>query len=185
MSSENFENNEENMAENGDAAVGAEGAAAGEVSAEEAIKAKDEEIARLTEQLKRVTADTENYRKRMDANFERRIDAAKEDIFRKLLPVIDYLEKAADAVRKGGDVEALGRGVELVLKEALKFMGDYHISAIESLNQTFDPACHEAIMMEEREDLPDETVSMEFEKGYRIGDRVLRPSKVRVARQPN
>ncbi len=56
-----------------------------EENAQELLEAKDQEINRLQEQLKRVTADTENYRKRMDANFERRVDSAKEDIFRKLL----------------------------------------------------------------------------------------------------
>ncbi|MGM9998090.1 MAG: nucleotide exchange factor GrpE [Candidatus Bruticola sp.] len=153
-----------------------------EQSCEELLEAKDKELARLQEQLKRVTADTENYRKRMDANFERRIDSAKEDIFRKLLPIIDHLEMAIEASRKGGTVESLCQGVELVLKDAVKIMESYEVVPIEAKGQPFDPACHEAVMMEESDELPDETVSNEFKKGYKIGNRVLRPSMVCVAR---
>ncbi len=154
----------------------------GEEKAQELLEAKDQEINRLQEQLKRVTADTENYRKRMDANFERRVESAKEDIFRKLLPIIDHLEMAIEASRKGGTVESLGQGVELVLKDAIKMMESYAVVPIEAKGKAFDPACHEAVMMEESDELPDETVSNEFKKGYKIGDRVLRPSMVCVAR---
>lgn len=153
-----------------------------EQNTQELLEAKDQEINRLQEQLKRVTADTENYRKRMDANFERRVDSAKEDIFRKLLPIIDHLEMAIEASRKGGTVESLCQGVELVLKDAVKMMESYAVVPIEAKGKAFDPACHEAVMMEESDELPDETVSNEFKKGYKIGDRVLRPSMVCVAR---
>lgn len=148
------------------------------------LEAKDAEIAALKEQLKRVAADSENYRKRLDANFERRVENAKEDIFRSLLTVVDHLEMAVDAAAKGGDLPALRQGVELVLRDALKMLENYKVSALETVGQPFDPSCHEAVMVEEREDLPDDTVSMEFKKGYRMGDRLLRPSMVRVARQP-
>lgn len=150
----------------------------------ELIEAKDAEIAALKEQLKRVAADSENYRKRLDANFERRVENAKEDIFRSLLTVVDHLEMAVQAAEKGSDLPALRQGVELVLRDALKLLENYKVSALEAVGQPFDPSCHEAVMVEEREDLPDDTVSMEFKKGYKIGDRLLRPSMVRVARQP-
>ncbi|MBQ7502949.1 nucleotide exchange factor GrpE [bacterium] len=148
------------------------------------LEAKDAEIAALQEQLKRVTADSENYRKRLDANFERRVENAKEEIFRSLLTVVDHLEMAVQAADKGSDLPALRQGVELVLRDALKMLENYKISALETVGQPFDPSCHEAVMVEEREDLPDDTVSMEFKKGYKMGDRLLRPSMVRVARQP-
>ncbi len=153
-----------------------------EQSAQDLLEAKDQEIKRLQDQLKRVTADTENYRKRMDANFERRIDSAKEDIFRKLLPIVDHLEMAIEASHRGGTVESLCQGVELVLKDAFKIMEGYEVVPIEAKGKVFDPACHEAVMMEESNELPDETVSNEFKKGYKIGDKVLRPSMVCVAR---
>lgn len=148
------------------------------------LEAKEAEIAELKEQLKRVAADAENYRKRTDASVERRIDGAKEDIFRSFLTVVDHLEMAVNAANNGGSLESLVQGMELVLRDALKMMESYNVSAVEAEGQPFDPSCHEAVMMEEREDLPDETVSMEFKKGYRIGDKLLRPSMVRVARQP-
>lgn len=150
----------------------------------ELIEAKDAEIAALKEQLKRVAADSENYRKRLDANFERRVENAKEDIFRSLLTVVDHLEMAVQAAEKGSDLPALRQGVELVLRDALKLLENYKVSALETVGQPFDPSCHEAVMVEEREDLPDDTVSMEFKKGYKMGDRLLRPSMVRVAKQP-
>ncbi|MGM9991485.1 MAG: nucleotide exchange factor GrpE [Candidatus Bruticola sp.] len=153
-----------------------------EQSSQELLEAKDKEIVRLQEQLKRVAADTENYRKRMEANFERRVDNAKEDIFRKLLPIVDHLEMAIEASHKGGTAESLCQGIELVLKDAIKVMESYEVVPIEAKGKIFDPACHEAVMMEESDELPDETVSNEFKKGYKIGDRVLRPSMVCVAR---
>lgn len=151
-------------------------------SIEDVLASKDAEIARLNEQLKRVTADTENYRKRIDASVERRLEGAREEIFRQLLTIIDHLEMAVGAAQKGGTLESLQKGVELVLKDAIKFMEGYKVLPIESMGQPFDPSCHEAVMVEERDDLPDETVSMELKKGYTIEGRVLRPSMVRVAR---
>jgi molecular chaperone GrpE len=168
---------------------GSQASATGDVESkpetcEERLVRQEQEIARLQEQLKRVTADSENYRKRLDANFERRIDGAKEDIFRKLLPIVDHLEMAVEASHKGGSAEALCQGVELVLKDALKIFEGYHVVAIEAKGQPFDQACHEAVMMEESAELPDETVSKDLKKGYKMGDRVLRPSMVCVSRQP-
>lgn len=158
--------------------------AAPEPSLEEKLQSAQGEVARLTEQLKRVAAEAENYRKRLDTNFERRVSGAKEEIFRSLLPIIDHLEMALEAAHKGGTLESLCQGIELVLKDALKIMHKYEVSAIEAQGQNFDPSCHEAVMMEERTDLPDESVSEVFKKGYKIGDKVLRPSMVKVARRP-
>lgn len=181
-----FNNDEEPApaAEEAQEEVLEETAAENEAGLRELLEAKDEEIAALKEQLKRVAADSENYRKRLDANFERRVENAKEDIFRSLLTVVDHLEMAVDAAAKGGDLPALRQGVELVLRDALKLLENYKVSALETVGQPFDPSCHEAVMVEEREDLPDDTVSMEFKKGYKMGDRLLRPSMVRVAKQP-
>lgn len=181
-----FNNDEEQApaAEEAQEEVLEETAAEDEAGLRELLEAKDAEIAALKEQLKRVAADSENYRKRLDANFERRVENAKEDIFRSLLTVVDHLEMAVDAAAKGGDPVALRQGVELVLRDALKLLENYKVSALETVGQPFDPSCHEAVMVEEREDLPDDTVSMEFKKGYKMGDRLLRPSMVRVAKQP-
>lgn len=145
---------------------------------------QDAEIARLREQLKRVTAESENFRRRLEANFEKRVDNAKDEIFRKLLPIVDHMEMAVDAANKGGTAESLAQGMELVLKDALKMMDSFEVSAVKAVGEPFDPSCHEAVLVEERDDLPDETVSMELKKGYRIGDRLLRPSMVKVARKP-
>ena len=142
-----------------------------------------EEIARLKEQLKRVAAESDNFRRRQEANFERRLDSAKDDIFRKILPVIDNLEMAIKAAEAGGSLEAFLKGVELVHKNALSIFESFGIQPIKAEGEIFNPNLHEAVMVEERDDLPDETVTMELKTGYMWGERVLRPSMVKVARK--
>lgn len=153
-------------------------------SPEALLLAKEQEVAELQEKIKRIAAEADNFRRRQEANFERRLDGAKDEVFRRLLGVVDNLEMAVKAVDDGGSLEALAKGVSLVLKDALRLLESYGVLPIEAEGQAFDPSLHEAVMVEEREDLPDETISAELKKGYSCGERVLRPSMVKVARQP-
>lgn len=146
------------------------------------LAAIKEELASTKEQLKRVAAEADNFRRRQESNFEKRLDSAKDDLVRRFLPFIDNLEMAIKAMQDKGDVQTLTTGVELVHKNMLKVLADLDIHPIESMGETFDPTWHEAVMMEQREDVPDETIVAEFTKGYKCGDRVIRPSMVKVAR---
>ncbi len=151
---------------------------------EETLVEKDEEIVRLQEQVKRVAAEFENFRRRQESEQQRRLDLMKSDFFRELLPILDNLERAVLAGRESGSSQALVQGVELVLRDTQRILQAQGIEPIEAIGQPFDPGLHEAVLVEAREDLPDETVVEEFLRGYRIGERLLRPSTVKVARQP-
>lgn len=146
------------------------------------LRERDDEIARLQEQVKRTAADFENFRRRQEADRVRQLGLIKEDLFRSLLPVVDHLERAATAAKAGAGVESLVQGVELVLRDTRRILEGHGVEAIEAEGQPFDPNLHEAVMTDDRDDVPDETVIQELQRGYRIGDRVLRPSMVKVAR---
>lgn len=155
---------------------------AGVAELAELLRQRDEEIGRLQEQVKRVAADFDNFRRRQEADRQRQLSFMKEELFRSLLPVVDHLERAADAARTGANVESLVQGVDLVLRDTRRIFEGHGVSAIEAEGQPFDPNLHEAVLTDERDDVPDETVVQELQRGYRIGDRVLRPSMVKVAR---
>lgn len=146
------------------------------------LTALKEELANTKEQLKRVAAEADNFRRRQESNFEKRLNSAKDDLVCRFLPFIDNLEMAIKAMQEKGDVQALSTGVELVHKNMLKVLADLGVSPIEAMGETFNPSWHEAVMVEERADVADETVVAEFKKGYKCGDRVIRPSMVKVAR---
>ncbi len=153
-------------------------------SQEDLLRQKDLEIAELQEQLKRVAAETENFRRRLEADRERRLDMARDDLLRSVLPVVDHLDRALAAVREGGSLPALVQGVELVQRDALKILEGHGVQPIEALGSPFDPGRHEAVLVEQRADVPDETVVEELQRGYLVGERLLRPSWVKVARHP-
>ena len=140
------------------------------------------ELEQTREQMKRIAAESENFRRRQESSFAQRLDSAKDDLVGRFLPFIDNLERAVKAAREGGDVNALCSGVELVLKDVLKTLDVLDVKPIKAVGEIFDPAWHQAVMMEERADVPDETIVEEFKCGYACGGRVIRPSMVKVAR---
>lgn len=136
-----------------------------------------EEKAQLFARLQRLQADFDNYRKRVRAERQEWATQALCDLVRELLPVIDNLERAKQAA---GTVEAILGGVELVHKQFLTVLEKYGLSMIESCGLQFDPALHHAIMQVEGAE-PENTVVEEMQKGYRLKERVLRASMVKVA----
>ena len=92
----------------------------------------------------------------------------------------DFIERAQELVGAGAD--ALVQGLELVLRDTRRILEGHGVAPIDAAGQPFDPSLHEAVLTDEREDVPDETVVEELQKGYRIGERLLRPSMVKVAR---
>jgi len=136
-----------------------------------------EEKAQLFASLQRLQADFDNHRKRMRAERQEWATQAICDLVRELLPVIDNLERATQAA---GTVETILSGVEMVHKQFLAILEKYGLSMIESCGLQFDPALHHAIMQVEGAEA-ENTVVEEMQKGYRLKDRVLRASMVKVA----
>lgn len=147
----------------------------------EEVQAKNAE---LKEHVLSVSAEFENFRRRQQEEQKRQRVLMKEDLFRELLPLVDNLDRSLVAARQNPSVEALLKGVELIRKGFDRLLENNEISQIETAGIDFDPALHEAMMVEERDDVPDQSIVMELQKGYKMGDRVLRPSMVKVARNP-
>jgi len=137
-----------------------------------------EENAQLFAQLQRLQADFDNYRKRVKADKQEWTTQAVCEIVRELLPVIDNLERALAA---GGSAELLLSGVDLVFKQFLSVLNKHGLNTIEACGVQFDPACHHAIMQLECDE-PENMVVEELQKGYRLNQRLLRPSMVKVAK---
>lgn len=132
----------------------------------------------------RVSADFQNFRKRV---MQERIEAynkGKEDAVLALLPVLDNMERALSSLTENADLKAFRQGMELIVRlfhDALKRLD---VEPIPSGGQKFDPYYHEAFERVERDDVEDGTIVGVVEQGYKMGDKVIRPAKVRVATKP-
>jgi molecular chaperone GrpE len=139
------------------------------------------------DRLLRVSAEFENYKKRTAREMAEFQKYANQALLKELLPIIDNLELAIKAAEgaSGSTDACLLDGVELTRKEILKVFESFHVEPIDALGQPFDPNFHEAVMREESDEHPENTVVNELQKGYLMHDRLLRPSMVVVAMPKN
>jgi molecular chaperone GrpE len=149
-----------------------------EILPEEDVAALIEERDALKDQLLRARADFDNYRKRVAREDERVRRLAAESMIRDLLPAVDNLERAL--AHAAADSGGLAQGVEMVLKQLMEVLARYGLERIPSVGEPFNPNVHEAVMGVESVDVQPHHVAQELEKGYRLGDYVLRPAKVAV-----
>ncbi|MEM5789503.1 MAG: nucleotide exchange factor GrpE [Syntrophobacteraceae bacterium] len=149
---------------------------------EKLLALKEEELKNAHDKLLRLVADLDNTRKRLEREKSESISYANEGIMRELLPVIDNLERAIEHGEKEGGCESILEGVRMTLKGFLEALNKHGGSSFESVGQPFDPNRHEAVTQEVTSEFPDMTVTREFQKGYMLRDRLLRPSMVGVAR---
>lgn len=167
--------------------VEGDGAAADEMSTEalleSELKKAKEERDRTKEQLLRVAADFENFRKRSRKDIEEADRRGKEDAVRELLPVIDNLERAVSAAQGAADVPAIVDGLRMVLKLFDDQASRLGLSKVKAMGERFDPAIHDAIQQVETDEHPPGTVMNEIVSGYRLGDKLVRPAMVVVARK--
>jgi len=149
---------------------------------EERCQAAEAEARQNYDRLLRVSAEFENYKKRSLRDMEEYRKYANEAILTELLSVIDNLERALDSGKsaKASD-NCLVDGVDLTLKELLKILERFNVRQIEAMEKPFDPNFHQAVMKESTADYPENTVIREFQKGYLLHDRLIRPSMVVVS----
>ena len=141
---------------------------------------KDEKIDELNDKLKRSMAEFDNYRKRTDKEKSAMYEIGAKDVIEKILPVIDNFERGLKSIpedQKGGPVAS---GMEMIYKQLITVLSDLGVTPIEAVGQEFDPNFHNAVMHAEDEELGENTVSEEFQKGYKYKDAVLRHSMVKV-----
>lgn len=143
-----------------------------------------EEAARLRDQLLRVAADFDNYRKRARKDAEEAERRGKEDVLREVLPVFDNLERAVQAATSTSDVTAIVDGIKMVLRLFDDHSSRIGLSRLPTVGQRFDPAIHDAVQQVETAEHPAGTVIHEIVPGYTLGDKLLRPAMVVVARKP-
>ncbi|MGH7223220.1 MAG: nucleotide exchange factor GrpE [Gemmataceae bacterium] len=151
----------------------------------EQIAAKDQEIAELKDKYLRALADTDNIRKRTRQQSEDTVRLQRENLLRDLLPITDNLERAVEAARGGGNGKPIVEGVEMVLRSLLDLLRINGVTPRESVGRPFDPQFHEAVDHVESAEHPPNTVINEFHRGYQVGERVLRPARVAVAKAPS
>ena len=138
-----------------------------------------QEVERLKELYLRKMADFDNYRKRQERDMAEFRRLANGDLLRDCLPVLDNLDRAL-SVPSGQD-SGLRQGVELVLRQLKDTLGRYGLIELDPVGSAFDPSLHEAIQRVEREGIEDSTVIEAMQKGYLLGERLLRPALVVVA----
>ena len=134
------------------------------------------------DRLLRKTAEFDNYRKRTERDRQALNEAAAASMLEELLPLMDDLDRAlkADTGSEGG--EAYRRGVELIHKQLGEILRKRGVRVIEALGADFDPHYHQAVAYEPAEGRREGEVIEEFRRGYMLGDRLLRPSMVKVAK---
>lgn len=140
---------------------------------------------RLKDQLLRTAADFDNFRKRTKKDLEFAERRGKEDVLRELLPVFDNLERAVEAARTSTDAAGIAQGVEMVLKLFEDTAARIGLERIRALGERFDPTIHDAFQQRETDEQPPGTVVAEYQPGYRLGDKLLRPAMVVVAKKPS
>ncbi len=132
------------------------------------------------ERYLRLAADFENFRRRKTQELSDRSRYASEDAARALLPVLDNLRRAVAHAGESG-TQDLVSGLELVVREFEAALAKLGVHPIEAEGHPFDPSLHEAIGADESDGVVVDTVTTELQRGYRLHDRVLRPSLVRIA----
>ncbi len=134
----------------------------------------------LLDSLMRLKADFENYRKRMMREQTRIVETAEADLVRRLLPVIDNLERALENDGEG-EPQGLREGVEMVLAQMLEVLGKEGLEVVDPQGEPFDPEHHEAMMVVENGECPEDTVIDVVQRGYRFRGILLRPAMVSVS----
>jgi molecular chaperone GrpE len=134
------------------------------------------------DRLLRKTAEFDNYRKRTDRERQQLADAAAADLLEDLLPLVDDMERALKADPGTDATAAIRTGVELIHKQLLETLRKRGVKPIESLGADFDPHFHMAVAHEPADGRREGEVIEEFRRGYMLGDRLLRPAMVKVAK---
>ena len=147
------------------------------------LEAKEKEAGETYDRLLRVSAEFDNYKKRSSREMEEFRKFANQSLIKEMLSVVDNLELAINATNgpKAIDKDLL-QGLEMTHREILKVFEKFSVKPIDAKGQPFDPTFHEAVMQEETNDSPKNTVINELQRGYMIHDRLLRPSMVVVAK---
>ncbi|MFX0115903.1 MAG: nucleotide exchange factor GrpE [Candidatus Hodarchaeota archaeon] len=151
---------------------------------EESIKKKEEEIEKLRDRLLRSQADFENFRKRTQREIKEIQELASEGIIKELLPVFDNIERGLEAGADLGENDPHLKGLRIIRDQFWQILENQGIERIQALNAIFDPKLHLAANAIESTDYPGDTIIDEYQPGYKLKSKVIRPSMVVVSKIP-
>ena len=144
------------------------------------VQEKDNLSKEYLKHLERLQADFENYKKRQEKKQKEFIEFANAELLNNLLSVVDNLERALDSIKNNKNAMAVKEGVDNTLKEFHNILNKEGVKPMQSIGHRFDPYKHEAVMKIETDKYPEDTVIEEFQKGYYIKSKLLRPAMVKV-----
>ncbi len=152
-------------------------------------KKKDKELEKLRKEVEfwkdkaqRTAAEFDNYRKRKEKETAESWKLATEDIVKKLLPIIDDFERSLEAANANDNYEALKQGVELIYQSLKRLLEAEGVHEMNAQGQEFNPEYHEALMQMEKDGTPENIVLDVHQKGYILGEKIIRPAKVVVSK---
>ena len=152
---------------------------------EEQVESLKKEAADNHDRLLRMAAEFENYKKRATREMNDFRKFANESFAKAMLPVVDSMDLAIESSSNEKHVSnSMVEGVNMTLKEILKVFEQFGVRRFEAVGNIFDPNLHQAVMQEESDAFPENTVSKELQKGFMIHDRLLRPAMVVVSKKP-
>ena len=154
----------------------------GEEGPEAKLEASEKAAEEAYDRFLRVSADFENFKKRSARELADFRKYANEALIREMLPVVDNLERAIASMVDDASASSFIEGVALTLKDILKVFEKCVVKPIDAIGKPFDPTFHQAVMQQEADDKPENTVLEELQKGYTIHDRLLRPTMVVVSK---
>jgi molecular chaperone GrpE len=146
-----------------------------------ALTEKTQKFNELNDKFLRLAAEFDNYKRLAQRDQRDQIRFANEDLIKELLPVVDNLERAITASRNGGSSDVLIQGVDLTLKQLTGALTKFHVVPVETIGRPFDPATHQAVVSIASQKVPELHVVDEFQRGYRLHDRILRAAMVSVS----
>jgi molecular chaperone GrpE len=143
-------------------------------------KEKDE----LFGKLQRISADYANYQKRVPKQISDTISYEKERIIKSLLPALDNFERTVQNAHSAEAVDVLVKGIQIIYDQFIEILKSHNVEQIKALGEVFDPSVHEAMTQRTDTEKDQNVVLEEFQKGYTLNGRVIRPSKVIVNKLP-
>src|SRR5438045_6932145 len=155
-----------------------------ETDGEDEVANMQADLDRFRDLAMRSQADFENYKKRSAREKEEAIKYANASLLEKLVSIVDHFELGLEAARGENEKSPIYSGMSLVLKQLQDFLAENGLRPIDAVGQEFDPNLHEAIAHEPSDEIPEGTVIRQTRRGYRLKDRLLRPSAVVVSSGP-
>jgi molecular chaperone GrpE len=152
-----------------------------EATPEEKLAALAAERDEVKDRMLRIAAEFENFKRRSKKEQTDAVAEARERVLKEMLEVVDYLERAVQTGGGAVDGAAVLKGVDLVLRLLKQKLERYEVRPFDAAGQPFDPRVHEAISRVEHPEIPAGSVAAELQKGYRVGERLLRPAMVSVS----